>query len=250
MGDQFDAPDPGHQRVLAIAGPAAMFLLTLVIIVVAVWKSSSYDAVIPFGILAVVFGLRVVVSSLPAARVPAQAAARIREGSRLDGDGFDTPSRALLRRAQDAIAVVVSSEVCRAGLLDRAAVSTALAGQESDIAAAVQDQARIRARRAELSPVGAGPMTAAVIAGQIKAAQIAESSIAARVEALEHYAGEVAQADAAYRGWRQAARLARLHGQHLDVRASTAADEFGIAEIETMSQYARAVTLALREPPA
>jgi hypothetical protein len=46
-------------------------------------------------------------------------------------------------------------------------------------------------------PVGAGPMTTAVHASQIEAAQLAKSSITARVEALERYAAEVAVADAA-----------------------------------------------------
>jgi hypothetical protein len=206
MADQYRAPDAGSGRALAIAGAAAMLLLTVAIMIAAVWKSSSYDAVIPFGILALVFGLRLVVSSLPAATIPAEPAQLAGQRRCLAGDGFDAASRALLRRAQEAIAAVRSSEVCRAGLLDRAAVSTALAAQESDIAAALQDQARVGARRAELSPVSAGPMTAAISASQVQAARRAQSSITARVEALERYAEEVAQADAAYRDWRKSAR--------------------------------------------
>jgi hypothetical protein len=91
-------------------------------------------------------------------------------------------------------------------------------------------------------------MTTAVHASQIEAAQLAKSSITSRVEALERYAAEVAMADAAYRDWRQATRLAELRGQHLDMLARTAADEHGIAEIANMSWRARAVSSALREP--
>jgi hypothetical protein len=149
-------------------------------------------------------GLRVVLYRQPAARVPVPAGAA--EGT---DDGLDASSRVLLRRAQDAIAAVTSSEVCRAGLLDSASVNMALADQESDIAAALRDQARIRARRAELAPASPGPMTAAVVSGQIHAAQLAESSLASRVEALERYAAEVREADAAYRDWKQAASGAR-----------------------------------------
>jgi hypothetical protein len=246
VGEQYDAPEADLGRVLAMVGAAAV-LLTVAIVIEAAWKSSFYDAVLPVGIFAVIIGLQAALSSSSATRVPAEAAVRTPQ-ERLDDDGLDPPSRALLRRAQDAIRAVTSSEVCRADLLDRAAVSTALAGQESDITWALHGQARIRARRAGLTPASAGPMTAAVSTSQMQAERAAESSLAARVEALERYAAEVAMADAAYRDWRQAARLAELHGQHLDMLARTAADEHGIAEIETMSQQARAVTHALREP--
>lgn len=245
MGDQYGAPGPDPRWVLAVIGAAAM-LLAGAITAAALWKSQLYEGVLPIGILAVIFGLQVALYSLPA-RIPVQAAARVGQRPGQAADGFDPPSRVLLRRAQAAIGAVTSSEICRAGLLDRAAVSTALAGQESDIAAALRDQARIRARRAELTPVSPGPMTTAVSAGQKKAAQLAESSVTARVEALERYAAEVAAADAVYRDRREAARLAELHGQHLDMIARTAADQHGIAEIEAMSQRARAVRLTFSE---
>jgi hypothetical protein len=150
-------------------------------------------------------GLRAALYREPAAEAPVAAVAEAGTGGgpRPADDGLDAPSRALLRRAQDAIAAVTSSAVCRAGLLDSASVNMALAGQESDIAAALRDQARIRARRAELAPASPGPRTAAVVSGQIEAARVAESSLASRVEALERYAAEVRAADAAYREWQQ-----------------------------------------------
>jgi hypothetical protein len=207
MRNQYDAPDPDLRWVLAIVGAAAL-VLTGAIMTAAAWKSSVYYGVLPMGILAVIFGLQVALCHLPAARVPAQTAARSRPEPGLTDDGLDSPSRALLRRAQNAIRAVTSSEVCRAGLLDRAAVGIALAGQESDITAALRDQARIRARRTELTPVSPGPMTTAVLDSQTQTAQLAQASIAGRVEALERYSAEVAEADAAYRDWRQAALAA------------------------------------------
>ena len=130
MSDRYHAPDAGPRWLGVILGAAAT-LLSTGIMAAAVWKSSSYAAVIPFGVLAVVFGLRTALSCLPPARLPA----------------------------------------------------------------------------------------------------------------------EVAASDADRRDRRQAAGLAELDGPHLDVLARTAADDHGIADIETMSQRARAVTLALREPP-
>ena len=95
----------------------------------------------------------------------------------------------------------------------------------------------------------AGPQTAAVLDHQVQAARLADASIAARVAALEGYAAEVREADAAYRDWRQAAVLAEVSRQHLDMLARTGADEHGIAEMDTLSGQARAVRQAFREPP-
>jgi hypothetical protein len=92
-------------------------------------------------------------------------------------------------------------------------------------------------------------VTAGLLDRQSQAAHLADVSVAGRVAALERYAAEVREADAAYRDWQQATALAELSGQHLDTPARTAADEHGIAEIEAMSQQARAVSLALRELP-
>jgi hypothetical protein len=149
-----------------------------------------------------------------------------------------------------AIDAVTSSQVYQDAIVDRAAVSRILAGQQRDIAAALREQAQLRARRAELPAFPAGPMTAEVRGRLADAAQVAESSLTGRIGALERYAAEIREADAAYRDWQQAARLAELHGQHLDMVARTAADDYRIADIEALSQQARAVRLMLREPPA
>jgi hypothetical protein len=218
------------------------------------WESaSSHYALLLAEVIAiitiVVFGTRVALFGQPTGRVPAEVAARTHHGRYLTDDDFDARSRSLLRRAQDAIDAVTSSQVCQADLLDQAAVGATLSDQEWDIAVALREQARLRARRAELSPAGPGPATAALLARQVRAAQLAECSIAARVEALEHFAAEVRDADAAYRDWRQAAGLAELHAQHVDALARSAADEHGIAVIEAMAQQARAVRIAFTEPP-
>lgn len=218
------------------------------------WESaSSHYALLLAELIAmitiVVLGVRVARFGQFTGRVPADVAARAHHGRYLTDQDLDAQGRVLLRRVQDAIDSVTASEVCRADLLDRAAVGTALAGQEWDIAVALREQARLRARRAELSGISPGPATAALLQSQAEAARLAEASIAVRVGALEQYAAEVRHADTAYRDWRQAAGLSRLHAEHLDMLARTAADEHRIAEIEVMSQQARAVRLALREPP-
>jgi hypothetical protein len=240
--------------MIAVFGTVPLAVGVLALQATTAWESaSSHYALLLAEAIAivtiVVLGVRVAVFGQPSGKVPADVAARAHHGRYLTGHDFDARGRTLLRRAQDAIDAVTASQVCRAGLLDQAAVSTALAGQEWDIAVTLREQARLRARRAELSVADAGPATAAALNRQARAAQLAESSIAARIGALERFADEARRADAAYRDRQREARLAELHGQHLDLLARTAADEHGIAEIEAMSQQARAISFAFRPPP-
>ena len=65
--------------------------------------------------------------------------------------------------------------------------------------------------------------------------------------ALERYAAEVQAADAAWRDWQQAAVVAELEGQHLDMAARMAADEHGVAQIAAMTEQARAIQSVFRE---
>jgi len=216
------------------------------------WQSaSSHYALLLAGIIAlvtaVVSGVRIARFGQPSGKVPAEMAARTHHGRYLTAADFDARSRALLRRAQEAIDTVTSSQVHRAGLVDEPAVRAALTEQEWDIALALREQARLRARRAELSGIKPGAMTATLLDGQVQAAQLAEASVASRVAALECYVAEVREADVAYLDWQRAGALAELSGAHLDMLARTAADEHGIAEIEALAQHARAIHLALRE---
>jgi hypothetical protein len=194
-------------------------------------------------VTAVVFGTRIVRFGQLTGSAAADVAARAYHGRYLTGADFDARSRVLLRRAQDAVDAVTSAEVYRAGLLD----APELAEQEWDIAVALREHAQLRVARAELAPAEVGTAVAAVLASQAEVARAAEASLADRVAALERYADEVRSADAAYQDWQRAAALAKLNDRHLDMLARTAADELGIAEIEAMSQQARAVRLALRE---
>jgi hypothetical protein len=238
--------------IIAVFGAMPLAIGVLIFQTPAGWESAlGRYALLLAEIIAivtsVVFGTRIVRFGQPGGRAPAELAARTYHGRYLTGADFDARSRVLLRRAQDAVDAVTSSEVYRAGLLDEATAGAALAGQEWDIALALREQGRLRARRAELSAVSAGAVTAALLDRQFQAAELADASVAARVAALERFAAEVREADAAYHDWEQAAALAELSGQHLDMLARTAADEHGIAEIRAMSQQARAVRLALRE---
>lgn len=240
--------------MIAVFGTAPLAVGVLALQATTAWESaSSHYAVLIAEIITIItimiFGFRVARFGQPTGKVPAEVAARTYHGRYLTDHDFGERDRILLRRVQDATDAVTSSQVCQADLLDQAAVSAALAGQEWDVAVALRELGRLRASRAELHTTGAGPATAALLGQQAEAADLAASSIAARVEALERYAEEVRAADDAYRDWQQAAMLAELHSQHLDALARSAAHEHGIADIEAMAQQARAVHDAFTEPP-
>ena len=124
---------------------------------------------------------------------------------------LDARAAALLRRAQHAARAVTSAQICRDGLLDEPATTAAMAAQQSEIADALREQARLRAERSRLAEPSPASAAAELLEQHRQAARAAEESIAARVAALERYAAEVRQADADYRDWRQHAGHHRAH---------------------------------------
>ena len=216
------------------------------------WESASgrYTlllAEIIVAISAVIFCTRVVRSGGLGIGDPAADAARTYRGRYLTGADLDARARVLLRRAQDAVVAVRSAEIFRAGLLDEPATSAALDAQEWDIALALREQALLRGERGRLAGSRPHSPAAELLEDHRRAARAADQSIARRVSAIERYAAEVRQADAAYRDWREHATIAELADRHLDMLARTAADEHGITELDALTEQARAVRLALSE---
>jgi hypothetical protein len=168
----------------------------------------------------------------------ARAAARAYHGRYLTGADLDADGRALLRRAQDAADAVRSAAVSKARLLDDISVDSALASQEWDIALALREQARLRARRAAVGDADPGSPAAELLARHHEAARAAEESVTRRIDALERFAAEVRAADVAYRQRLQHAAVAELSAPHLDLLARTAADDHGVAELDAMTRQA------------
>jgi hypothetical protein len=213
------------------------------------WQTSTgrYAVLLMEMILAVtlvMLGTRVSRSG-PARTRQAAAAARRYRGHYLTDADLDAPARVLLRRAQEAIDVIAQSEVSQAGLLDEAAT---LAAQEWHIAVSLREQARLRARRAEITEATpASQATANLLRQHLEAASTAEQSVTGRIAALERFAGEVRAADAAYQDNRIRARLADLTAPHLDMLARTAADAHGITQLAEMTDRARAIRRAFED---
>jgi hypothetical protein len=152
---------------------------------------------------------------------------------------LDTPSQVLLARAQHASEEILHSGVRAAGLLEHAADEMTLQRHEWEVACALRDISGLRAQLDQGAPAGpAGTMTAAVLDSQRHAIALARDATAARVTALERYAGQVKSADDAHGDWRNALRLAGLNDRYLDLVARTAADELAISEIQDLTERA------------
>jgi hypothetical protein len=187
----------------------------------------------------VVFGTRVARFGPVRTRYTSTATRSRYRGHYVTEADLDAPARNLLRRAQEAVTSARVAHVARAGLLD---VETALAAQEWDIAVSLREQTRLRAKRAEAAALAdlAEP-TAQLLRQHEDAADEAERSTIARVEALENFAATVRVTDSAYRDFRARARLADLGDAHLDMLARTAADDHGISELTDMTEQARVI---------
>ena len=198
-------------------------------------------------VTAIAFGTRVARFGERRVEDEAVSAARTYRGRYLTGADLDAHARVLLRRTQDAVHAINAAEIVRADLLDEPATSALLAEQEWQIALAVREQARLRALRSGLAEPRPGSLAAELLDDQRRAARAAEQSTADRVAALERYAAEVHGADAAYRDWCQHAAIADLTGPHLDLLARTAADDQGIAELDALTERARALRRSFTE---
>jgi hypothetical protein len=190
------------------------------VVLVAVWFSSAWFATPWFTGLWVAFIVSGAVQLLcTVAAFAWMDAWQLRRGIRrasghyLTNSDFGPESRALVARAQTAVAAVSRSAVKSAGLLDDAANDLVLSRQEWEIA-------QVLARGADQGDGNAGLAVR-------------------RVEALERYAGEVREADAA---------LAERHAA-LGLRGAGSAESAAVAEIDDLAENARMVADALRADP-
>lgn len=151
---------------------------------------------------------------------------------------LDLSCRQLLLRAQRAIASVISSQVY-ATELHNTPHESVLRQHEWEIAIALRDITELRAEHASTAVAGKpGPMTAAVLDSHQRALTLAWEATGSRVTGLERYAAQLEAADAAQQDWRDALKASGRNDKYLDLVARTAADEYAIAEISSLTKQA------------
>jgi len=153
----------------------------------------------------------------------------------------------LLQRAQRAVATIVTSRVY-AGDLRGTVAEPVLQQHEWEIAVALREITELLLDLVSGYAGGtAGPMTTAVLISQNRAISIARDATAARVQALESLAAQVAAAEAARRDWETAHRMAANNDKYLDLVARTAADQHATVEITGLAEQAAEAAQAFRE---
>ncbi|MEU6783729.1 hypothetical protein ABZ912_31425 [Nonomuraea angiospora] len=172
--------------------------------------------------------------------------ARWYDGRYLLPEDFDPEARAVLVRAQRAIGSVLRSHVNAEGLLDDARNAVMLPAQEWEIARLLAKLSALRLEHRELLARGIAPEVAAVIEPLERALVNSEAAVVARVEALERYAGHVAEAERAYHARGQIEELRARLPRYEELLAESGADKLAVPEIERLAEDADVLERTLR----
>jgi hypothetical protein len=164
--------------------------------------------------------------------------ARLYDGRYLLAEDFDPEAAAVLARAQGAIGTVLRSHVNAEGLLDDARNAVMLPAQEWEIARLLAKLSALRAEHKDLLVRGIAPEVAAVIQPLDRALLTSEAAMITRVEALERYAGHVAEAERAYHARGQIEELRARLPRYEELLAESGADALAVPEIERLAEDA------------
>ena len=245
------APPPERRR------PSSLMLLAATPVVVALMSLllASHAAPVGFVLLgSFVFIVLVKIASIneaPQHDRPHERGiyeqARWYDGRYLLADDFDAEARLVLARAQRAIGSVLRSHVNAEGLLDDARNAVMLPEQEWEIARLLAKLAALRGEHKVLLSRGIAPEVAAVVEPLDRALANSEAAVVARVEALERYAGHVAEAERAFHARGQIEELRARLPRYEELLAESGADALAVPEIEKLAQDADALERLLRK---
>ncbi|MFG2074134.1 hypothetical protein [Nonomuraea maritima] len=172
--------------------------------------------------------------------------AHLYEGRYLTAEDLDPEARAVLARAQHAIGSVLRSHVNAEGLLDDARNAVMLPAQEWEIARLLAKLSALRLEHRALQARGIAPEVAAVIEPLERALADSASAVIGRVEALERYAGHVAEAERAFHARGQIEELRAKLPRYEELLAESGADALAVPEIERLAEDAEALERTLR----
>ncbi|MEU8381850.1 hypothetical protein [Streptosporangium sp. NPDC048865] len=228
-------------------GVAALFLVCLMFL-------ADVGQLLFFMLALLVF---VVFVGLLAAREPAEPEtvehelyreARWYEGRYLlPAEDFDYNAGLLLERTQQAIDYILRSRVNAVGMLDSVRNSVMLPAQEWEIARLLTKLSALRNEHHEFVYGGSTPEVVAAMVPLERALAASEAAVLARVEALERYAGHVADAERALRAHDQIEALRARLPRYEELLAESGADVFAVPEIGRLAEDAGHLEQALRD---
>ncbi|MBB2911455.1 hypothetical protein FHS43_002728 [Streptosporangium becharense] len=169
------------------------------------------------------------------------------QGHYLILEDFDYGARNLLGRVQRAIDFIVHSRVNALGMLDRVRNAVMLPAEEWEIARLLTKLSALRAKHRNLARGGRSPEVTAAMVPLERALSASEAAVVARVEALERYAGHVAEAEKALRAQSQLDVLRQHLPEYEQLVAETGAARFSAPEIGYLSDDAETLRRALRD---
>lgn len=173
--------------------------------------------------------------------------ARKFEGRYVLREDLDEDARRLMARAQAAIDAVLESDVNAEGLLDDVRNAVMLPAQEWEIARLLAKLSALRAEHRQVVAEGLTPEVAAVAEPLARALESSERAVVARIEALERYAGHVADAERAFRARSQIERLSAQLPRYEELLAESGADDASVPELRRLSEDADRLEQALRD---
>jgi hypothetical protein len=247
-------PDPRPSRVSGKSGRVVIVVITLVALTLLLIRAGGLLSggllllgLIAIPVLLVVF-LRKDLDEDEGVTVDREVYEQLRwyEGRYVLAADLDESSRRLLARARRAVATVTHSAVNVEGLLDDVRNAVMLPAQEWEIARLLAKLSALRTKHRETMSEGITPEVAAVAEPLARALDSSEDAVVARVEALERYAANVAEAELAYRAHHQIEELrGRLH-QYEELVSEAGADGFAVPEIARLAEDADQLERALR----
>ncbi|MEV0383578.1 hypothetical protein [Nonomuraea sp. NPDC050643] len=251
---------PAHRRHRPIVGNAARLATTVTALAAVVYGLALFVAgrYTPFVVImtgAALLIVSVLLRPRPDAEVERRRvlerevydAARHNEGHYVVREQLDDPARSLMTRAQAAIEQVMDSSVHAKGLLDDVRNGVMLPAQEWEIARLLAKLSELRSEHQEVVSEGVTPEVEAVAEPLARALDSSERAVLARVEALERYAGHVADAERAYRARDQIERLSARLPRYEELLAESGADGSAVPELGRLSDDADRLEQALRD---
>ncbi|MEV1243041.1 hypothetical protein ACIBO2_30825 [Nonomuraea sp. NPDC050022] len=248
------APDPLPSRASGKTGRVAIAAITLMVLSLLLSGTHVFRGgglllvgLIAIPVLLVVF-LRKDLDEDEETAVDRETYEQLRwyEGRYVLAADLDESSRRLLARARRAVATVTHSAVNVEGLLDDVRNAVMLPAQEWEIARLLAKLSALRTKHRETMSEVNSPEVAAVAEPLARALDSSEEAVVARVEALERYAANVADAERAYRAHHQIEELrGRIH-QYEELVSESGADGFAVPEITRLAEDADQLERALR----
>nr|WP_236714639.1 hypothetical protein [Nonomuraea pusilla] len=242
---------PGRRR-----SPSSVALLAATPVVIALMAVLAGTTLAPAGFVILgsfVFVVLVKVASMSEA--PEEERPQLRrlyeqarwyDGRYLLPEDFDEEAAQVLARAQRAIGGVLRSHVNAEGLLDDARNAMMLPAQEWEIARLLAKLSALRAEHRQLLASGVAPEVAAVLEPLERALAGSEAAVVARVEALERYAGHVAEAERAYHARGQIEELRARLPRYEELLAESGADSLSVPELDRLAEDADRLEQTLR----